>query len=53
MERTISPIKLNPYDRDDLSHSFLRSIRDFYSDPANLAKFEEWKKKKKGEKHER
>lgn len=43
--------KLSPYDRDDLACSFLKSIRKFYSDPANVARFEKWKKEK--EKRER
>lgn len=46
MEGTISPIKLKPYDRDDLSCTLLKSIRNFYSDPANVIRFEKWKKEK-------
>lgn len=45
MEGIISK-KLNPYDRDDLACSLLKSIRKFYSDPANVARFERWKKEK-------
>lgn len=40
--------ELSPYDRDDLARSLLRSIRGFYSDPANVARFERWKKEKEG-----
>ena len=40
--------KLSPYDRDDLARSLLRSIRGFYSDPANVARFERWKKEMEG-----
>ncbi len=53
MEGIISQkVQMHPFDRDDLSCSLLKAIRKFYSDPANLAKFEEWKKKKEGENHE-
>lgn len=38
--------------KQDLSYAFLGAIRRYYSDPANLVKFEEWKKKKEGEKRE-
>lgn len=37
---------LSPYDRDDLACSLLKSIRKFYSDPANVARFKRWKKEK-------
>lgn len=44
--------EMSAFDKRDLSHTLLGAIRKFYSDPANLAKFEEWKKKKEGENHE-
>ena len=43
---------LNNSAKQDLSRTFLDAIRRYYSDPANLAKFEEWKKKKEGENRE-
>ena len=38
--------------KQDLSYAFLGGIRRSYADPANLAKFGEWKKKKEGENRE-
>ncbi len=38
--------KITPYDRDNLACSFLKSIRRFYSDPANVERFEKWKREK-------
>lgn len=48
-EKTMS---IDKSTKQDLSYAFLGAIRRYYSDPANLAKFEEWKKKKEGENRE-
>lgn len=38
--------ELSRNDKRDLSRTFLKAIMKYYADPANVAKFEEWKKGK-------